>query len=115
MSGLFEMAMTAAAAISAGNAGTTPLQLQVRHEGGATLVQVVAHAAPPRLVGYALEVSDRSGGNRSVQRGNVRLQPNSESIITTVRLNSSHANVTAKLDVTLEGGAAYSQAFNASM
>ena len=114
MPGLFQMVITAAAAISAGDAAAMPLQLQVRHEGGATLVQVLARAGAPRLVSYALEVGDRSGGNRSVQRGNVRLQPNSESIVTTVRLGSGHANVRAKLSVTPEDGAAYSQAFDAS-
>ena len=116
MPGLLEIAANAAAAMLVAQADpSAPLQLSVRQDGAATIVQVVGLSQAHYSARYALEVADENGGNRSVQRGTVNLQPNSEAVLTTVRLSTSPAKVTAKLSVTPKDGPAYSQTFDPPM
>lgn len=108
MAGLFHVAtLAAAAAASAQPSQPAPLQLKVDQEGAMTIVRVVGLANVPWSGRYVLEVTDKAGGNRSVQRGSVRLQSGLATTEATVRTSS--ANVIAKLIVTPNESPEYEQ------
>lgn len=63
-----------------------PITLETETGPAGVTLQVVGLSPTPAEADYALEVSSGAGGNRSVQRGSVRLQPDRRAVLLTTRL-----------------------------
>lgn len=105
-------ALIAAAFGAAAQAGAParPITLDVRTEGDVHVVRVIAHSAVACKANYRLEVAAGGGGNHSVNRGTVTIEPSSPQTLATVKLSGASAAATsARLDVDPCGGASYEQ------
>lgn len=107
-------------AVAIGAAGQSaapaqPITLHVERQGDFHVLRVVANSAVACTATYRLEVAAAGGGNRSVNRGTVTINPSKPQTLATVRLGGgSAAAPTAKLDVEPCGGASYEQVWPTS-
>ena len=97
---VFAAAPLGAAPPSAGE----PVYLTRENVPGALRFQVVGDAATAASGTYSLEIV--SGGNRSVQRGRLQLQPGVRTILSTVEIGDGGTSWAARLSVDL-GGSSY--------
>jgi|GEM_PF-2884332 len=107
--GLATLTMAMLGAAPAGE-HTRPIALVSEPAAEGVKLKVVGSSDRPLDAAYALEVSSetRAGTNRSVQRGNVRLQPGLPVTLVSLKLgNVSGGAWTAKLTVTPSGGDEY--------
>lgn len=92
-----------------------PIRLDVQSEGDLHVIRVIAASAVACTATYRLEVAAAGGGNRSVNRGTVTIQPSKPQTLATVKLGGgSSAAPSAKLDVEPCGGASYEQVWPTS-
>lgn len=109
------IAMVVAGALAAATTGahaaqeTGPITLVTTATEAGVVVQVVGLSDGVTAARYTLDVaSGVPGGNRSVQSGSARLQPDRRAVLLTTRLGGAAAKEwTAHLRVEPEGGATY--------
>lgn len=90
-----------------------PVRLDVQSDGAANVVRVIAEGSSTCTATYELAVTGNSGGNRSVNRGTVRLPTKGPVTVATVKVGaSSRSGMTATLDVTPCDGKPYQQVWN---
>ncbi|MGZ8283683.1 MAG: curli-like amyloid fiber formation chaperone CsgH [Allosphingosinicella sp.] len=102
------LALTAADTPSA----EPPVRLVTEEAGQGIRLRVVGESAVPFAGNYALEVTSdaAAGGNRTVQRGAVRLEPGVPATLMTLTLgHSGQGSWTARLRVEPSQGAAYEE------
>ncbi|WP_315760072.1 curli-like amyloid fiber formation chaperone CsgH [Sphingomonas sp. Y38-1Y] len=82
-----------------------PVRLVVDRSDTDVTIRVVGRWEKATRVSYMLETTNRSGGNRTRQRGNAELAGNRDTVLLTARLGQSAArDWQATLDVEWEGG-----------
>ena len=108
--GIVAAAVAAAAIGGAQQPESRPIDLRVARNGEMLTLTVVGNAPTAVEARYALQVSSdvRGGGNRSTQRGSVRLQPGKPVTLIALSVgNARDGNWQAVLDVEPSTGAAY--------
>jgi hypothetical protein len=109
----FVSLLAIAASVGAGAHGGTanqPIRLEVESEGDTNIVRVVADSSALCTATYELAVTGSGGGNRSVNRGTVRLPSRGPTTVATVKVSrSADAATTATLNVSTCDGKPYQQ------
>lgn len=108
--GMIAAAFAASAAGGAEQPDAQPVRLNVARAGEMLKLTVVGSAAVPVAARYTLHVSSdvATGGNRSTQSGEVRLEPGKTVTLISIAVgNAREGNWLAVLDVQPSTGAAY--------
>ena len=110
---LFSLLQIVAATIAgAALPGDAPIRLVCTPLPDAVRVQIIGSADRSYEADYELEVNTdpSAGGNRSLNRGHVRLEPNVSVVLATITVSSKGAaGWKAKLRVKPEGAPAYEE------
>lgn len=117
MSDLLSVLAVAAivAGVSDGGAAAQPIRLEIESTDGASIVRVVAESSATCTAAYELAVTGSGGGNRSVNRGTVKLPSRGPQTVATVKVSrNSGAAMTATLDVTPCDGKPYQQVWTSA-
>lgn len=117
MSDLLNVLAVAAivAGVSDGGAAAQPIRLEVESTDSASIVRVVAESRATCTAAYELAVTGSGGGNRSVNRGTVKLPSRGPQTVATVKVSrNSGAATTATLDVTPCDGKPYQQVWTSA-
>lgn len=93
----------------AGPQPAPPIVLETASVSDGVEVRVVGRANTPVNAVYTLEVSSGDSGNRSTQKGQVRLQPDREHVLIRLRMGSASAKWSARLRVEPEGQEPYEE------
>lgn len=102
-------------AVSDSGTASQPVRLEVESQGDASVVRVVADSKVTCTATYELAVTGNGGGNRSVNRGTVRLPSRGPVTVATVKVSSSaDAATTATLSVTPCGEKPYRQVWTSA-
>jgi hypothetical protein len=112
MAGLFGVVAVAAmvGAMTESGAVQQPVRLDVQADGAANIIRVIAESSATCTATYELSVTGNDGGNRSVNRGTIRLPSSGAVTVATVRVGGGDGSgTTATLDVTPCDGKAYQQ------
>lgn len=105
-------AMSVAGAAPMADTRSAPVRLVTEQVGQGVRITVVGKSASPVDATYALEVSSNAagGGNRSTQRGSVRLRPGIPVTMITLTLGGNAGEGwTARLKVEPKGAPAYEE------
>jgi opacity protein-like surface antigen len=94
-------------------AAVQPITLHVERQGDVHVLRVVADSPVACTATYRLEVAAAGGGNRSVNRGTVTIQPSKPQTLATVTLGGP-APPSARLEVDPCGAASYEQVWPTS-
>lgn len=110
------IAIAAAAAAVSGNGNPAqPVRLEVESKPDASIVRVIARGSATCTATYELAVTASGGGNRSVNRGTVKLPSRGEVTVATVKVGRNPGSATkATLDVTPCGGTPYQQVWTSA-
>ena len=90
-----------------------PISLDVERQGDVHVLRVLANSPVACTATYRLEVAAAAGGNRSVNRSTVTIQPSKPQTLATVTLGGSAAP-SARLEVDPYGAASYEQVWPTS-
>jgi len=102
-------------AMTDGGIAGQPVRLDVRSDGAANVVRVIAESSATCTATYELAVSGSGGGNRSVNRGTISLPSKGEVTVATVKVGASgDSGMTATLDVTPCDGKPYQQVWTSA-
>jgi len=105
----------AMAALAGAPTPQQPVRLEVQAEDGANVARVIAQSPVKCKASYKLAITSGNGGNRSVNRGTVTLEPGQRQVLATVRTGAAASRAfSARLTVVPCGGKPYEQTWPAA-